>query len=105
MHKLQLADVSESFMSDIDILPIHPKDKLLLYQRNWTVADLSKIWVCENLDNIVSRCIRQWLELPVSATFSNIFLSRRKFGLNIQQNSHSVKQFYETHLNLPQAKK
>ena len=71
---------------------MHPKNKLHLYQRyvlskiSWhlTVANISKTWVCEHLDNMVSKYIRQWLELPVSATLSTIFLSKTKFGLNIQ---------------------
>ena len=37
----------------------------------------------ENLDSIVSKYIRMWLDLPVCATLSNIFLSSNKFGLNI----------------------
>ena len=91
-RKSELVEVLESLMSDIDKLPMYPKNKLLLYQRyilskiswNLTVANISKTWVCENLDNTVSKYIRQWLELPVSATLSNIFLSRTKVGLNIQ---------------------
>ena len=91
-HKSELVEVLESLMPDIDKLPMHPKNKLLLYQRyilskiswNLAVANISKTWVCENLDNRVSKYIRQWLELPVSATLSNIFLSKTKFGLNIQ---------------------
>ena len=92
MHKSELLKILGSLMSDIDMLPIHPKNKLFLYQRHvlsklsWhlTVADLSKTWVCENLDNKVSKYIRQWLELPISATLSTIFLSKSKFSLNVQ---------------------
>ena len=53
---------------------MHPKNKLHLYQRyalskiSWhlTVANISKTLVCEHLDNMVSKYIRQLLELPVS---------------------------------------
>ena len=91
-HKSELVEILGSLMSDIDKLPMHPKNKLHLYQRyvlskiSWhlTVANISKTWVCEHLDNMVSKYIRQWLELPVSATLSTIFLSKTKFGLNIQ---------------------
>ena len=96
MHKSELLEILGSLMSDIDMLPIHPKKKLLLYQRHvlsklsWhlTVVDLSKTWVCENLDNKVSKYIRQWLELPISATLSNIFLSKSNF---LQQSTYNVK--------------
>ena len=61
MHKAELLEILGSLMSDIDKLPIHLKSKLFLYQRHvvskisWhlTVTDLSKTWVCENLDNKV----------------------------------------------------
>ena len=33
---------------------------------------------------MVSKYISQWLELPASVTLGTIFLSKTKFGLNIQ---------------------
>jgi hypothetical protein len=50
---------------------------------HFTVADLSKTWVIENLDSMVKTYIRKWLELPISGTLSNVFLPCNKFGLNI----------------------
>ena len=40
--RVELVDVLESFMSDIDKLPIHPKNKLLLYQNNILAFDDSR---------------------------------------------------------------
>ena len=34
MHKSELLEILGSLMSDIDVLPIHPKNKLFLYQRH-----------------------------------------------------------------------
>ena len=73
-------------------LHIHPKNKLLLCDRfvlsklswHFTVADISKTWICEHLDNIVTKCVRQWLDLPISATISSITLSHKGFGLALQ---------------------
>ena len=78
-------------MKLIDSLRILTKNRLLLYQcyvlskLSWhlTVADLSKTWVIENLDNVVVRFVRQWLDLPISATLSGVSLPRNKFGLNL----------------------
>ena len=56
---------------------------------HFTVADLSKTWVAENLDNLISKYIRQWLDLPIIATLSSIILSKNQFGLNLIL--HSVK--------------
>jgi len=68
-----------------------PKNRLLLYHRyilskiSWylTFADLSWTWVIENLDNVVVRFVRQWLDLPISANLSWISLPRNKFGVNL----------------------
>ena len=91
VHKNKLSSLFTELLKEIDSLPLHPKNKLLLYSRfvlskvswHFTVADLSKTWVTENLDNLVSKYIRQWLDLPVSATLSSIILSKNQFGLNM----------------------
>ena len=36
-----------------------------------------------NVDNLVSRYIRSWLEIPISGTLNVITLSKRKFGLGV----------------------
>jgi hypothetical protein len=50
---------------------------------HFTVSDISKTWVNDKLDSIASTYIRKWLELPISATLSNVLLPHHKFGLNI----------------------
>ena len=90
-HKSELCDLFNDIISKIDELPLHPRNKILLYSRyllskiSWelTVTDISKTWICETLDTLASRYIRKWLELPISATLSNVFLPRNKFGLNV----------------------
>ena len=79
-------------LQTVNSLHIHPKNKLLLYHRyilsklSWhlAVADLSKTWICEHLDNVVTKYIRQWLDLAISATLSTIVLSHNNFGLSFQ---------------------
>ena len=90
-HKSELSLLTNFILTDIDLLPLPPKNKIALYNRyllsklswHFTVADLPKTWVCEHLDNVVAKFIRKWLELPISATLSNITLPQTKFGLNI----------------------
>ena len=90
-HKSELTSLVEELMTDIDSKPLHPKRKILIYSRyvltklswHFTVTSLSKTWVSENIDSIVNSYIRKWLEIPISGTLSNIFLTRNKFGLNI----------------------
>ena len=90
-HKSELSQLTNSILTDIDLLPLHPKNKIALYNRfllsklswHFTDADLPRTWICEHLDNVVAKFIRKWLDLPISATLSNITLPQTKFGLNI----------------------
>ena len=59
-YKSILLETFTDLLNKIDAIPCHPKNKLLLYHRfilsklSWhlTIADLSKTWVAENLDNV-----------------------------------------------------
>ena len=92
IHKEKLKSSLPDMLTRIDALPVLPKNKLLLYQRyilsklSWhlTVATLPKTWVIQHLDNVVTRFVRQWLDLPISATLSGIILPKNQFGLNLQ---------------------
>ena len=92
--KVSMSDLlgtTDSLMSKINDLPCHPKNKLLLYHRfllsklswNLTIADISKTWIIDNLDSIVSKYIRQWLELPISATLSSLIINKSKYGISL----------------------
>ncbi len=81
----------DDIMSEIDLKPLHPKNKLLLYSRyllsklswHFTVTTISRTWVSENMDSVVNKYVRKWLEIPISGTLSNVYLTSNKFGLNI----------------------
>ena len=76
----------KTFLTSIDKLPLHPKNKLLIYQRyilsklsqHLTVAGLNITWVKQNLDNVVNSYIRSWLEIQVSGTLNIVTLSYNK---------------------------
>ena len=90
-HMSTLLSTIKDLMIKTDNLPCHPKYKLLLYHRfvlsklSWhlTIADLSKTWVVDNLDNIVTSYVRKWLELPISATISSLVLNKSRYGINL----------------------
>ena len=92
MHKSKLLSLFSIFMKRIDYLPLHSKDKLLVYHRHvlskvswhFTVADLSKAWVTDNFDNLVSKYIRRYLDLPFSATLISLIFTKSQFSLNLQ---------------------
>ena len=78
-------------MKKIDDLSCHPKNELVIYHRyvlsklSWhlTIADLSKTWVIQNLDNVIGRYTRHWLDLPISSTLSTLILQNSKYGINL----------------------
>ena len=90
-HKSEVLELVTNLMSKIDKIPCHPRNKLLLYHRfvlskiawHFTIADIGKTWVTENIDNIVSQYVRQWLELPISATLSSLILSKSKYVMSL----------------------
>ena len=91
MHKSKLTAELRKILSQINLLPLHPKYKIFFYSRHllskisWhsTVADLTKTWVSENLDNTFAFCIRRWLEIPICGTQSDVFFTKTNFDLKI----------------------
>ena len=90
-HKELVIDQAKDIFAKIDALPLHPKNKIMLYSRyllpkvSWhlTVADLTKTWVEENLDSLYTYYLRLWLEIPPCGTLSNLCQNKSKFGLNV----------------------
>ena len=90
-HLSEVLQLVTDLMRKLDDIPCHPKNKLLLYHRfvlsklswHFTIADLGNTRVTENIDNLVSKYIRQWLELPISATLSTLVLSKSKYGFSL----------------------
>ena len=88
-HKENLINNTKDLLAAIDVLPIHPRNKLLIYHRyllsklSWdlTVADISITWVKQSLDSIVNQQVRFWLEIPISGTLDIIQLSKGKYGI------------------------
>ena len=90
-HKLELVSNAKELLEKISSLPLHPRNKLLLYNNYalfklaWylTIADLGLTWIKHNLDTLLVYFVCSWLEIPVNATIDIALLSKDKFGLNI----------------------
>ena len=69
-HKRQLLDTTNRILNLIHQLPLHPKNKLQLYNRyflskiSWdlTIADIDATWAKQNLDMICHGYFRKWLK-------------------------------------------
>ena len=79
-------------MKKIDDLFCHLKYKLIIYHRyvlsklfkHLTIADVSKTWVIQNLDNMAAQYARQWWrELPISSILSTLILQNLKCENNL----------------------
>ena len=89
-HRNELTSKLKEYLEKIDGLDVHPRNKILIYQKyvlgkiSWhlTVSKISVTWIKEHLDKMVSNYMRSWLELPVSGTLKIATLSRSKYGLN-----------------------
>ena len=86
-HKLKLVSNTKEFLERISSLPLHPRNKLLLYNnyvlsklaRHLTIEDSGYTWVKHNLDTLLVYFVRSWLEIPVSATIDIALLSKDKY--------------------------
>ena len=91
LHKENLLTKINEYMQKIDFLDIHPRNKILVYQKyilskiSWdlTVTNITDTWAKEKLDSVVNKYLRSWLEIPISGTLKIASLSKSKYGLNI----------------------
>ena len=89
-HEKSILNKVNENMAIIDKLPLHPKNKLKIYHRyllakiSWdlTVAGITQTWLKNNVDNIISKYVRSWLEIPISGNLEGISLGKSKFGFN-----------------------
>ena len=50
---------------------------------HFTIADIEKTWIKENLNNLCHNKLRRWLEIPPNSTLDIVLLAKTKFGLNV----------------------
>ena len=90
-HQEKIMSTITDLMHDIDKLPLHPRNKTRIYQSyvlsklswHFSITDISVTWVKQNVDNVVNKYLRRWMEIPVSGTLDICMLSKKQLGLNI----------------------
>lgn len=106
-HKDKVLKTLETLLDIVTALPLHPKNKILIYQRyilpklSWdlTVANLGVTWVKQTLDNKISSYVRRWCDLPVSATLNIAKLAKSQYGLGLVLASARFAQCQVTYRN------
>ena len=96
-HGMKIDDIKEElkidnlkYVTTIDRLPLNALNKTSIIQKyvfskyRWlfTIYDLSETWVVENIDNVIGKYLRKWLQLPVSANISHLSLTTRELEIN-----------------------
>ena len=108
------------YIKIIDVLPLHPKNKILIVQRfvfsklrwSFSIYDLTETWVKQKLDDaILNKYYRKWLNMPISGNISHLHLPTKSLGLNISAAKQvynncklSVRRILKTSIN-PDARK
>ena len=79
------------YIDTIEHLPLHPRFKIMIITRyvysklRWclTVNELDSTWIKTNLDSLVLRFVRKWLQLHSGANTDHLRLPPKKFGLGL----------------------
>ena len=80
------------YIKIIEVLPLHPKNKILIVQRfvfsklrwSFSICDLTETWVKQKLDDaILNKYYRKWLNMTISSNISHLHLPTKSLGLNI----------------------
>ena len=90
-EKEQLTKDITNYLQKIDILPLHPLQKIEICQLyvfsklkwRFTIYHLNETWVNQNIDNQFSKYYREWLQLPVCANTTHLSLPNKKLGMNV----------------------
>jgi hypothetical protein len=97
--KENILDEIWKHIKKIDVLPLHPKNKILIVQRfvfskikwSFSIYDLSETWVKQKVDDaILNRYYRKWLNMPISGNISHLCMPTKCLGLKMS----TAKQIY-----------
>ena len=90
--KLHLKDLALSYITTIDRLPLTTQNKLSIVQQyvfskfrwQFSIYELSETWIHQNIDNIISKYVRKWCQLPACANVEHLSLTLQKLGLDFK---------------------
>ena len=79
------------YIDTIEHLPLHSRFKIMIITRyvygklRWrlTVNEIDSTWIKTNLDSLVLRFVRKWLQLHPGANTDHLRLPPKKFGLGL----------------------
>ena len=80
------------YLRKIDQLPLLPLNKITIVQFyifsklrwNFSIYNLTETWIVQHIDNILSKYVRKWLQLPVCANVEHLTFQIQKLGINFK---------------------
>ena len=86
-----IAKVTDN-IAKIDLLPLSPLNRISIIQTyvfskrrwNFSIYELTETWVVQNIDNLIGKYVRKWLQLPVSANVEHLSFSLQRLGINFK---------------------
>ena len=86
-----ISDVTQ-YLAKIDLMPIKPLQKIKIVQQyvysklrwRFSIYNLTSTWVKQNLENLVAKSIRKWLQIPISGNITHLSFPVGKLGLNFR---------------------
>ena len=88
--KVEILDEPQAYLKKIDILPINPFYKIRVVQRyvyskfcwRFSVYPLTISWVRSHMDSLISKCVRKWLQIPISGNISHLKFPKSQLGID-----------------------
>ena len=90
--KSEITNDMLNYTGIIDKLPLDPHNKISIIQTyvfsklrwRFSIYDLTETWVDSNIDNIINKYMRKWLQFPVCANITHLTFPNKKLGMNIK---------------------
>ena len=88
--KIDILNELQCYLKKIDLFPIHPFSKIHVVQSyvyskfrwRFSMYPLTRSWIQSNLDSIVSKYIRKWLQIPISGNISHLKLPKLQLRID-----------------------
>ena len=93
--KIELLFKIEEYLKKIDLFPINPFSKIRIIQNyvyskirwRFSIYDISETWIKHNIDPIISKYVRKWLQIPVSGNITHLKLLKSDLGIDFSSAS------------------
>ena len=88
--KIEVLNEIEEYLKKTDLFPINPFSKIKIIQNyvyskirwRFSIYNISVTWIKQNIDPVISKYIRKWLQIPVSGNITHLKLPKSYLGID-----------------------